>query len=160
MVKNSMTTSLNPTKRAATRGRGRPSKFTEALAEEIRERLSKGEPLAQICRDDHMPHPNNVREWMARNASFAASIACAREDGMDAIVERMRETARGRGDSIGDVQRDKLIVETDLKLLAKWDPKRYGDKIDVYANQTAQIRIVIGGNVDPAEDDDDPDSEA
>jgi hypothetical protein len=25
----------------------------------------------------------------------------------------------------------KLTVETDLKLLAKWDPKCYGDKIDV-----------------------------
>jgi hypothetical protein len=30
------------------------------------------------------------------------------------------------GDSSGDVQRDKLIVETDLKLLAKWNP-RYRD---------------------------------
>jgi hypothetical protein len=38
-------------------------------------------------------------------------------------------TARGKGDSTGEVQRDKLIVETDLKLLAKWSPKRYGDKV-------------------------------
>jgi hypothetical protein len=42
-------------------------------------------------------------------------------------------TARGKdaqdgGDSSGDVQRDKLIVDTDLKLLAKWDPRRYGER--------------------------------
>ena len=47
-------------------------------------------------------------------------------------LNRTRATARAKtaddgGDSSGDVQRDKLIIETDLKLLAKWDPKRYGD---------------------------------
>jgi hypothetical protein len=47
------------------------------------------------------------------------------------IAARTRETARGFGDSSGDVQRDKLIIETDLKLLAKWDPKRYGDRLDL-----------------------------
>jgi hypothetical protein len=126
-----MTTEEKPAERAATRGRGRPSKFTEALAKEICGRLSDGEPLAKICRDEHMPHPNNVREWMGKDGNFSAKIAHAREDGMDSIVERMRETARGRGDSLGDVQRDKLIVDTDLKLLAKWDPKRYGERIAV-----------------------------
>lgn len=29
------------------------------------------------------------------------------------------------------IQRSKLRVETRLKLLAKWNPKRYGDRIDV-----------------------------
>ncbi len=49
--------------------------------------------------------------------------------GCGAIVDRTRETARGRGDRTDDVQRDRLIVETDLKLLAKWDLRRYGDKV-------------------------------
>lgn len=64
----------------------------------------------------------------------SAAIARARILGHDAIAARTRQTARGKtadegGDSSGDVQRDKLIIETDLKLLAKWDPKRYGDLI-------------------------------
>jgi hypothetical protein len=37
------------------------------------------------------------------------------------------------GESTNDVQRDKLIIETDLKLLAKWNPKKYGDKVNVEA---------------------------
>lgn len=54
--------------------------------------------------------------------------------GYDAIADRVRKTARGKieadgGESSGDVQRDKLIIDTDLKLLAKWDPKRYGEKV-------------------------------
>ena len=35
------------------------------------------------------------------------------------------------GFSSGDVARDKLIIETDLKLLAKWHAKKYGDKLDL-----------------------------
>jgi hypothetical protein len=113
---------------------GRPSKFTQALADEICSRLEIGEPLAQICRSDHMPDRATVWRWQQVNEEFAQRIACAREDGFDAIALRARLTIRGKteeegGESSGDVQRDKAIVETDLKLLAKWDPKRYGDKL-------------------------------
>jgi hypothetical protein len=112
---------------------GRPTKFTAALANEICARLSEGEPLAQICRDEHMPAVRTVSDWKDDEA-FSAAFARAREVGFDAIAARTRQTARGKtdaegGDSSGDVQRDKLIIETDLKLLARWDPKRYGDKV-------------------------------
>ena len=113
---------------------GRPSKYTDAIAKEIVARLSEGEPLAAICRDDHMPDRTTVYAWQKANVEFSQRIACAREDGFDEIALRARKTIRGfgpdyGGDSTGDVQRDKAIVETDLKLLAKWDPKRYGEKL-------------------------------
>jgi hypothetical protein len=114
-------------------GPGRPSKFTPELATEICDRLATGEPLTEICRGDHMPTDRTVRNWMATNTTFSSDIAHARDVGHDAIAARTRKTARGMGeddggDSTGDVQRDKLIIETDLKLLAKWNPRRYGDK--------------------------------
>jgi hypothetical protein len=34
-------------------------------------------------------------------------------------------------DKSGDVARDKLRVETRLKLLAKWNPKKYGDNMQL-----------------------------
>ena len=107
--------------------RGRPTRYTDAIAEEICQRLSEGEPLAQICRDDHMPQRRTVYGWETTQEGLKAHIARAREDGYDAIAQRLRETARGAGESTDDVQRDKLIVDTDLKLLAKWS-KRYGDR--------------------------------
>lgn len=113
---------------------GRPSEYTPEIAEEIVSRMSEGEPLAAICRDEHMPHRSTVYDWQKADEAFSRRIACAREDGFDAIAMRARLTIRGKteddgGESSGDVQRDKAIVETDLKLLAKWDPKRYGDKV-------------------------------
>lgn len=109
---------------------GRPSKFTPKLAQEICDRLSEGEPLAEICRDAGMPHPSTVRDWALRNEGLSRAIAGARENGEDRISVNIRRVAKGdAGYSTGDVQRDKLIIDTDLKLLAKWNPKKYGDKI-------------------------------
>ena len=130
--------------------RGRPTKYTEGLSVEICERLSDGEPLAQICRDDHMPAVRTVSHWKDASADFKASFGRAREDGYDAIAARLRETARGKGDSTQDVQRDKLIIDTDLKLLAKWDYKRYGDKLDLNHGGSVEITGMKLEVVDPS----------
>jgi hypothetical protein len=127
---------------------GRPSLYTEAIADEILERIGSGDPLAVICRGERMPHRSTVSAWCLAQPDFAARYAQAREVGFDAIACRVREIARGVGESTKDVQRDKLIIETDLKLLAKWDPKRYGDKIDLNATGVGEIRIVVGGDTD------------
>lgn len=106
---------------------GRPSACTPERLAEICARLSDGETLAVICRDDHMPCDDTVREWGRKDAAVSLAIARARDRGFDAIAHSARDVARGKAGSSGDVQRDRLIVETDLKLLAKWDPKRYGE---------------------------------
>jgi hypothetical protein len=131
------------------KGPGRPSLYADKLAEEIVERLSGGEPLAQICRDEHMPAPSTISDWKRAHPAFSVSFARGREVGFDAIAARTRQTARGKkedegGDSSGDVQRDKLIIETDLKLLAKWDPKRYGEKLALTggSDEDSPIRTV------------------
>jgi len=108
---------------------GRPSDYTPEAAREICVRLAEEEPLAEICRDSGMPHPSTVRRWAANNEALSLAIADAREDGEDRITANIRKTAKGDPEfSSGDVQRDKLIIDTDLKLLAKWNPKKYGDK--------------------------------
>ena len=101
----------------------------EARIDEILERVSTGEMLAPILREPGMPHFTAWYDWCAEDRDLAIAYARARATGFDRIAIMARETARGRGESSGDTQRDKLIIETDLKLLAKWDPKRYGDKL-------------------------------
>ncbi len=118
---------------ASPRGPGRPSLYTEELAEEICDRLSSGETLADICRSPHMPAVSTVYDWKRAYPEFSVGFGRARDAGYDEIAARTRRTARGvvdddGGDSTGDVARDKLIIDLDLKLLAKWDPRRYGDK--------------------------------
>lgn len=115
---------------------GRPTKRNDEIINRVIAGLSDGVPLAVLCREDGMPSDGTVRAWARDDSELSDAIACAREAGFDAIAHRVRATVRGKaeddgGDSTGDVQRDRLIAETDLKLLAKWDPKRYGDKLDL-----------------------------
>jgi hypothetical protein len=130
---------------------GRPSKYTPELAAEICKRLSNGEPLRQICRDDHMPSWVSVYSWMSLDATLSERIAQAREAGQDAMAEkayaemydepeRMLTEGGGRIDP-GYVQLVKARAEITLKLLAKWNPKRYGDRIAVAGDAESPIKV-------------------
>lgn len=108
----------------------RPSIYTDEIVKQICERLGEGEPLAQICRGEGFPSYTTVWNWMQEKPDVSEAIARAREHGEDVIASNLRNIARKGEGSSDDVQRDKLIIETDLKLLAKWNPKKYGDKLD------------------------------
>ena len=124
---------------------GRKTTFNAKDAAEIVERLSKGEPLTHICRDEWLPCDDTVRNWADANPDFARDIAHAREAGFDqialdalAIADHTENDTKWVASGDGDeravpnaewISRSKLRVETRLKLLAKWDPKRYGDKV-------------------------------
>lgn len=131
-----------PENETASRGKGRPSTYTPEIAAEILDRLSAGEPLAKICRDAHMPAVRTVSDWKKQDATFSADFARAREEGFEQIaadcVEIADDTAKdtistSRGDIPNSewISRTKVRVETRLKLLSKWYPKVYGDKLDV-----------------------------
>jgi hypothetical protein len=123
------------------RPRGRPSTYRQEVADAICARLSKGEPLAVICRDAGMPPVRTVSQWKENHPAFAADFARARDEGFDAIAASCLEIADAteRDTIIGQqgaeiantewISRSKLRVETRLKLLAKWDPRRYGEKL-------------------------------
>ena len=98
-----------------------------------------------------MPEWRTVYDWMYRNENLSAAIAHARELGQDAIAEDiMREISEdperilseggGRIDS-GYVQLIKARAEIKLKLLAKWNPKKYGDRTVLAGD--AQMPVVV-----------------
>lgn len=101
--------------------------------------LSKGRPLTILCAGDGMPAVSTFYEWMEADTLLSGAIARAREQGFDAIaMEALAIADETSQDTVstetGDrpnsewITRSRLRVDTRLKLLAKWDPKRYGDK--------------------------------
>ena len=140
---------------------GRPSLYTPELIDELCERLSKGEPMAQICRDDHMPAVPTINKWRLEDPDINSRVAQARDEGFDAIAQDCLNIAddNGKDTRITDkgvevtdhdvIQRAKLRVETRLKLLACWDPKRYGNKVDLTSNGNSLPAPTIMLNVDP-----------
>ena len=142
--------------------RGMNIVHTEEIADEICRRLSTGETLVSICKEDRMPERTTVSTWCLKSPEFAAKFAKAREDGFDAIANECMEIAntpveaireKSNKDGVEITKEDalghrKLQIETRLKLLAKWDPKRYGEKLDVNATVAGEIRIVVGGDTE------------
>jgi hypothetical protein len=128
---------------------GRPSKYTKEIAQQICEQLSEGIPLREICRKEGFPAWRTVYDWMYRDEDLSAAIAHARDVGYDALAEQCLEIAdniklgkrttyssgaEDDEDSVTVVEEDmlghrKLQIETRLKLLAKFNPKKYGDAI-------------------------------
>jgi hypothetical protein len=124
---------------------GRKSTKTQALCDEIADRVSCGEPLAVVCRSMNIGY-RTVYDWVEADTDFAANIARARLTGHDVIAADCLAIADDSSNDYMDklagadghdgapqrvfdaehVQRSKLRIETRLKLLAKWD-KRYGD---------------------------------
>jgi hypothetical protein len=127
--------------------------YSEEVAQKICARIAEGEPLRAICREPGMPGKTQVYTWMDKdhadyNADFAGRFVRAREQGFDALAEETLEIADDdsrdwepikdqEGNITGvrvdgeHVQRSKVRIETRLKLLAKWDPKRYGEKVQL-----------------------------
>jgi hypothetical protein len=120
-----------------------PTAQAKPQKDQIIERIANGEPLRAICRDSNMPAWRTVYDWIAADKEFAALIAHAREIGADAIAEealgiadtpvegvRVETGKDGRKEICEDMLgHRKLQVDTRLKLLAKWSPQKYGDRV-------------------------------
>lgn len=127
--------------------RGRPSKYTEELAEVICERIADGESMRRICRDDDMPDKETIRRWKREKEDFRARFARAREEAADSYADRMLaycdefETA----ESITRVQGLKEASQNLRWLAGVTKPKVYGDlqKLEHSGAGGAPLKITI-----------------
>lgn len=106
---------------------GRPSAFTDEIAEAICARIIDGESLRSICSGEDMPHRLTVLRWMSADEAFATKCARARDLQADTLFEDMQSVADTGNPE--DIQRAKLRVSTMQWRAAKLAPKRYGDKV-------------------------------
>lgn len=127
--------------------RGRPSLYTDEVAKEICARLSSGQSLREVCRDESMPHEATVRTWVREDYNgFYTQYTQARELGYHAMADELLEIADdGQNDWMernaddgsaweanGEhLQRSRLRVDTRKWMLSKVLPKIYGDKVGI-----------------------------
>lgn len=121
--------------------RGRHAAYTPALAKSLCEHLADGGWAAQWCRE-HKFRPSIVQHWAAKTPEFEVSLARARRSQFDCIGEDCVAIADSPCVTNEQVQHARLRIETRLKLLAKWDPARYGDRI----LEDKEVRVTVTVN--------------
>lgn len=160
---------------------GRPTIRTDEIVEEILDRLTDGEPLAQILRSPGMPRPSTWYDWCAADADLSGRVARAREHGADAIaadalriadtpvegvIEKLEPVAVPDPDAPGGSRIElkvterrvedmlghrKLQVDTRLKLLRCWDP-RYSERVSHQHAGKIGLEALVAGDDEPASD--------
>ena len=142
-----------PKKMGAPKGSG--SKYTEEIADQICDLVSNGVNLRSVCRMDGMPSWRTIYNWVVDKPDFASRLARARELGYDALAEEALEISNtpvmGQKQVMSDkatyttvedmLGHRKLQIETRLKLLACWDPKKYGNKVQLGGDADNPVKI-------------------
>ena len=120
-----------------------PAKITPEVIEEVLSRIAQGETLAAIGRGMGF-HPQSWANKVRADEGLAIAYAHARDVGADVIAEQALEIIDAEPERIVQVDEDgktsstrldsaavtwaKNRAEMRLKLLAKWNPKKYGDR--------------------------------
>lgn len=136
---------------------GRPTDYTQELADRICEELAMGKSMRTVCLADDMPAIRTIFYWLRSNKEFLHQYTRAKEESVDAIVDEMLDIADDgsndymtitKGNNTYNVEdrevtnRSRLRVDTRKWIVSKLKPKKYGDKLDVTSKDKA-----IKGNV-------------
>lgn len=143
---------------------GRPTSFSDEIADEVCLRLSGGESLRSICADrSTMPSQQTVYTWMLRRPEFLEKYTRAREEQAethaDAIVAIADETPDTTpvfdkdGNQI-DVKLDTAYIQWQKQRIEarKWTamklkPKKYGDRVTHAGDDVNPVVIETNLNV-------------
>ncbi len=108
---------------------GRPSTYTEELAEEICRRISNDEALTDICAEKGMPDRNTVFRWLKLHDNFAASYDEARQRQGHAVYDKLSKLESEVLDGTVDPQAANVVLRSRQWRAARMAPKNYSDKV-------------------------------
>jgi len=125
---------------------GRPTSYSQALADRICAELAQGISLRTVCKAEDMPCVASVFNWFRVYPDFLEQYTRAKEESADAMGEEVldisddgtndwMEKHDAEGKCTGwtlngeHVQRSRLRIETRKWLMAKMKPKKYGDRV-------------------------------
>src|SRR5258706_4307938 len=117
---------------------GRPSSYSEKIAERICDRLIEGESLVQICADENMPGRKTVYDWMEAHPDFHTKCARAREGQADYMDHRILDVANSC--TAETAHADKVKISAYQSRASKLAPKKYGDKLELAGDPDSPIR--------------------
>jgi hypothetical protein len=108
---------------------GRPTKYTEDLAKEICTRLSHGESLRSICREDKFPTIETVLNWVnSDREGFFKQYTRAREVQSITLVDEALDYRHGLINGDIEPQAAKAAMDMIKWSAGRMNRKSFGDR--------------------------------
>lgn len=131
---------------------GRPTTFTQEIADAICTELASGKSLRSICKPDDMPHESTVRQWAIQKPDFYTQYAAARDIAVDCMADEILDIAdysaedlikTENGERVNSevVARSRLRVDTRKWYLSKLAPKKYGDALKLSGDAESPLQV-------------------
>ena len=125
---------------------GRPTTFNLKQAREVLRRMSAGEGLQAIGRDEGMPAPSTVRSWASHpgRAWFGAAFREAQQELGRAIAEQALEIADASASatSVQEIYSAQLRCNIRRWIAGKLAPE-YADKVAVEQSSRATVTVYL-----------------
>jgi len=115
-----------PKTKAKAKKTGRPSLYSQEIADIICSKIAGGKSLRSICSVGKIPSIETVRRWLSsrEKADFCAQYMRAREEQADYYADEIIEIA----DTEGDSNKARVRIDARKWVASKLKPKKYGDK--------------------------------
>lgn len=111
---------------------GRPSIYTEEIADRILEGIANGQSLVTVLKmGEDLPGYSTVMQWLRKNPEFAANYARAREDQADHDADKIGDIAELVLHNRVDPQAARVAIDAYKWAAGKRKPKIYGEKLSV-----------------------------
>lgn len=145
---------------------GRPSLYTDEMADKICTAIAEGHSVNRLCKLDEYPAQRTIYMWLIENAEFMQKYTRAREIQADTLFHECLDIADSQegdvflkedGTEITNhdaIARAKLRVDTRKWMAGKLRPKVYGEKVlnEVSGANGGPVDIILNlGFVSPKE---------
>lgn len=101
---------------------GRPTVYSDKIAEHIIEQVSLGRTFTSICADTNMPTVRTIQYWAAQKPDFFAMLSRAREAGAEYLVGSLHD------------KMIQLVEDSEAKDKELLPPRERTDALKLYAS--------------------------
>lgn len=138
----------------ARKGAGRPSLYSDEMANYICDRLALDDlSLRKLCEiDDKVPDRITILRWLDKHPEFAARYAQACDKRADVVVSEMQDIEEGTISGRFDPKAANVVLGSMRWRAEKLAPKRYGTKIAIGgATDLPPVQTNTQVTLDPSE---------
>jgi hypothetical protein len=134
----------NKTGQGAKKKVGRPSKYSQELADEICAHIAEGRSLRNIIANyEHVPSMVTIFSWLRTNDEFLKQYTRAKEEQADTLADDIIDIADEVRSGYLDPNAGRVAGDLKKWSAMKLKPKKYGDKIDMTSDGKALPQPIL-----------------